>query len=416
MTDASLQHPPIAYWWCGKDQYGRWRSGRLMATNAADVQHQLRPQRVRVCFHMRAWHQRWQTTRLRQSRISYSNIAYSDITRLTRQLATLLHAGLPLLQSLRLMTQDTETSPCGALLASLCQAIESGQSLSAAMRATSAFDDPYCNLVAVGESSGQLEHLLQRLAHDREKSQALNKRLRSALTYPCLVLGIGVTVGVMLLTWVVPAFEQVFQNLGAALPPLTQSVLAISRALIAHGPEWAVGVLGLGVALRHAIQRTEAGQRIWDATRLRAPLWGRLTRHAQCARWCRTLSTLMQAGIAIHEALDQLAQVANHRDYRAATLAIRSQLALGHRLSDGLRAYPLLFAPFLIQMCVVGEESGTLDDMLARMAEHHEQAVDEFTQHLATLMEPAIMLVLGLTIGTLVLAMYWPIFQIGQVL
>lgn len=339
----------------------------------------------------------------------------ADIAHFARQLTTLLHAGLPLLQALHLMGRGLGPGPMHRLLRQLARDIESGHSLSQALRHHGDFEPIFCNLIAAGESGGQLEALLARLAVHLDKALALQRAMRSALVYPCAVLAVGTTVATLLLMGVVPAFESIFQTLGAPLPWLTRWVLDVSRNLQQHGLLW-LTLAGAVAGLLLRWHQTPAGQRAWDRQRLRWPIWRTLTRHAEAARWCRTLSTLLSAGVAIHEALDSTADVLSHRAYRRACRQIRQQLTQGLSLSDALVRYPDLFDPLLVQLCAVGEESGTLDAMLARMAEHHEQQVDEQVSRLATLLEPAIMLVLGVMLGTLVMAMYWPIFQLGQVL
>ena len=338
----------------------------------------------------------------------------ADLAHFTRQLTTLLQAGLPLLQALHLMARGLHAGALRRLLRQLARAIESGQSLSQALRGHGDVEPIYCNLIAAGESGGRLDTVLSGLSQHLEKSIALRRALRSALVYPAAVVSVGGIVAVLLLVGVVPAFESIFQSLGAPLPALTRWVLDLSRGLQQHGPWALLALAGAGTGFTRWRQ-TPAGRRAWDRQRLRWPLWRTLTRHAEAARWCRTLAILLSAGVAIHEALDSTAEVLSHGSYRRACRRIRQQLTQGHALSDSLAQHPTLFDPLLVQLCAVGEESGTLDTMLARMADHHEQQVDAQVAHLATLLEPAIMLVLGVMLGTLVMAMYWPIFQLGQV-
>lgn len=399
------------YFWWGKNQLGHWVRGRMHAPSAHTLRSALRNQRVRVCGHVGLPDQ----LRLLLRPEWPQQLSNQDLTRLSRQLATLMQAGLPLLQSLRLMTLGVEQQPMGQLAAFLSQKIEAGCALHEAMRSVPRFDDTYCQLIAAGEASGQLERILLRLAVHREKSEALARRLRSALIYPCIILVVGLGVTVLLLSFVVPAFEHMFQNMGAELPALTQVVLGLSRLITAHGHWLTLGGVCVFGLVRRVLQ-TRWGREAWDRGRLALPLLRPLTQHAQCARWCRTLSTLLQAGIPIDEALDHLGRVVDHSRYQSATHDLRRQLTQGQALSQGLSQHPRLFDPLLVQMCLIGEESGTLDAMMERQAEHHEQAVDTLTQRLATLLEPSIMVVLGLTMGTLVLAMYWPIFQMGQLL
>ena len=400
------------YVWLGKGPTGRWVHGHMMAHSGDALRFALLQQRIRLCAHCGLSETLWK--RLSTRRVT--PLRSHDLTHLCRQLATLMQAGLPLLQSLRLMGQDAATQASARAAWQLSQHIEAGTSLSEGLRRNGLLDHTSQQLIAAGEASGQLDSMLARLATHREKSEALAKRLRSALIYPCLIAVVGVVVSVLLLGWVVPAFEQMFSSLDAELPALTRWVLGMSRLITTQGEALLSLTLVVGWGLHAGARHTRLGQRSWDHLRLHAPLLKVLTRHSQCARWCRTLATLLQAGIALDDALLHTAEVMGHRRYQHVTWLMHRQLTEGRSLSHTLRRHPDLFDPWLIQMCVIGEESGTLDDMLARMAEHHESAVDTLTQRLATLMEPAIMLVLGLTMGTLVLAMYWPIFQIGQVL
>lgn len=407
-----MTSPLHSFIWCGKNQMGQWVKGQMRTVSADSLRHTLMTQRIRMCVALRV------PLGLQPLFTAEPNHSLKprELTPWVRQLATLLQAGLPLLQSLRLMAQGVEQQARGQVALALSRHIEAGHSLSDALRDHGLFDPTFHQMIEAGELSGQLDRMLQRLALHREKSDALQRRLRAALLYPCIILTVGILVSALLLGFVVPAFEQMFQSMGGDLPWLTQIVLRISRGLINHGGSLALLALLVFFGLHYARMHTTWGQRVWDKLRLKLPILSALTRHAQSARWCRTLSTLLQSGIAIDQALTQIQRVMDHGDYRLATQRIHDQLTRGLALSRALSAHPQLFDSLLIQMCAVGEESGTLDTLLAQMAEHHEQAVDALTQRLATLLEPTIMLVLGLTMGTLVLAMYWPIFEIGQIL
>jgi type IV pilus assembly protein PilC len=414
----------VTYLWWGKNPQGHWVRGhaRIACISRIDssrsLQTQLRGERIRLCFWLRlpAWAEPYLSNEARQTQ-AIANLRANDITRLTQQLATLLMAGLPLLQALRLMRQGLPPHQGNSVLLQRVAAhIESGEALSEAMRRYPVFDATFCHLVAAGEASGQLDLILTRLAAHRDKTEALRRRVQSAMVYPCIVMWIGLAVSALLLGFVVPTFEQMFQSMGAELPWLTRGVLRGSRLLTEHGA-WLLVALTVTVwGMQQWLMHTAGGRRVWDWLRLHIPLWRTLTRAAQCARWCRTLSTLLYAGLPIHEAMQQLAQVMDHASYQRAAERIERHITLGHALSQGLAHHPALFDPVLVQMCAVGEESGTLDAMLARMAEHHEQTVDTLTARLSTLLEPAIMVVLGVTMGTLVLALYWPLFEIGQAL
>ena len=403
--------PPL-YVWLGKNQFGRWTRGSMRIGSGQALRRHLLKQRIRLCAHIGLAETVVEHLMPRQS----VRLHTQDLTFFCRQLATLIQTGVPLLQSLQLMGQDASTQTTSRAALRLSQHIEAGASLNEGLRLEGLLDETSRQLIAAGETSGQLDLMLQRLAAHREKTDALTKRLRSALIYPCLILFVGLAVSVLLLGFVVPAFEQMFLSLHAELPALTRWVLNVSRLITQHGEVLLGLTLVAGCGMRAALTRTAIGQRIWDRCRLQWPMLKSLTRHTQCARWCRTLSTLLHAGIALDEALQHTQRVLDHRSYQSATRYIHAQLTQGRGLSHSLRHHPHLFDAWLVQMCAVGEESGTLDDMLERMAQHHESAVDALTQRLTTLLEPAIMVVLGLTMGTLVLAMYWPIFQIGQVL
>jgi type IV pilus assembly protein PilC len=394
------------YIWHGRDRQGLWVKGETPAASQAALRHTLMQQRIRLSL----CHPKLPTWAMRQ------RVRANDVTHCCRQLATLLQAGLPLLQSLRLMQQGLREGPLLTVLIKVANDIESGLALSHALAKHPAFDDLLCHLVAAGEASGQLDHILIRLADQREKAQALQRAMRSAMVYPCAVLLVGGVVTVLLLSHVVPAFEAIFASTGAQLPALTRAVLSAGRQWQQHGDIFVLGVGGLVAVARHGLKSNQLCRQAWERLCLRLPLWGALMRQSLSARWCRTLATLLAAGLPIHDALSWVGQAMGASLYRDACEQIRQQLVQGQALSSTLAQHPALFDTLLVQMCLVGEESGMLDDMLACMAHQYEQRVDSTVAQLASLLEPAIMLVLGLLMGTLVLAMYWPIFQLGQVL
>jgi type IV pilus assembly protein PilC len=334
---------------------------------------------------------------------------------MTRQLATLLHAGVPLLQSFDMLGKGLATSDLQTLIRDVHTQIEGGIALNQAFRKHQVFDVFYCNLVAAGEMSGTLDVVLDRLAHHLEKMQALQATVRSALVYPAAILVIALTVLALILVFVVPAFQNIFASFGAELPWLTRMVIALSEAFQRYG--LACAAFGIAAAwwARHQIRHRVAWQARLDRFLLRIPIAGQLIRHACTARWTRTLATLFTAGVPLTEALDAAQGVTGNAVFQAATQSIQAQLMRGTSLSKALESTEALFPPMVGQMCAIGEESGALDHMLAKTADYYEREVDSTVARLSTLMEPFIMVVLGVLIGGLVMALYLPIFQLGQV-
>ncbi len=396
--------------WRGIDRDGRTLQGELQAPNANAVADQLQSQRIRptrITRHvvLPAW------MRLGVSR----KVTAQRLSDFTRQFATLLQAGIPLLQALTIL-QRGETHPgFQALLADVHSQIEAGLSLHQALRRHAVFDALYCNLVAVGEVTGMLDTLLERLARHLEKAAALRATVRAALLYPSIVLGLALTVLVVILIFVVPAFETIFASFGAELPWLTRRVIGLSRWAQHDGVYVMAEGLGIGWLLQRQMRQRPSWRlhlhRLW----LRLPVAGPLTRHACTARWTRTLSTLFGAGIPLADALESVEGVTGNLLFEAATRSMHAQLLRGISLSHALDSSAGLFPPMVIQMCAIGEESGALDQMLDKTAEHFEAEVDRTVARLSTLLEPFIMVVLGLLIGGLVMALYLPIFQLGQV-
>jgi type IV pilus assembly protein PilC len=260
-----------------------------------------------------------------------------------------------------------------------------------------------------------LDNMLERLAHHLEKSEALRTTIRSALIYPSAVLAIAGLVLMLILVFVVPAFQNIFASFGAELPWLTQVVISLSEAIQRYGL-WLLALTGLAVWwLKRQVQQRILWRRHVHRMLLRLPIAGPLTRHACTARWTRTLATLFSAGVPLTEALDAVQGVTGHVLFQEATQTIQAQLIQGQALSLALEGSEGLFPPMVVQMCAIGEESGALDHMLEKTAEHYEREVDSTVARLSTLLEPFIMVVLGLLIGGLVMALYLPIFQLGQV-
>jgi type IV pilus assembly protein PilC len=396
--------------WRGVNRQGEIQSGVLKADTSGEVNHELKQQRIRATHIQRQFDLPSRLQLKTEPRISAR-----DITQFTRQLATLLHAGVPLLQAFDILGRGEGNAALKALIRELRSQVEGGVALNQALRQHAAFDALYCNLVAVGELAGMLDTMLERLANHLEKSEALRTTIRSALIYPSAVLVIAGIVLVLILVFVVPAFQNIFASFGAELPWLTQVVIALSEGLQHYG----LGVLALLCLaawwLKRQVQQRTLWRRHVHRVLLRLPIAGPLTRHACTARWTRTLATLFAAGVPLTEALDAVQGVTGHVLFQEATQTMQAQLIQGQALSRALEGTEGLFPPMVVQMCAIGEESGALDHMLEKTAEHYEREVDSTVARLSTLLEPFIMVVLGLLIGGLVMALYLPIFQLGQV-
>ena len=396
--------------WRGVNRQGEIESGVLSADTSEEVNNELKQQRIRSTriqrqFDLPSWLQLKTEPR----------ISARDITQFTRQLATLLHAGVPLLQAFDILDRGEGKATLKSLIRELRTQVEGGFALNQALRQHAGFDALYCNLVAVGELAGMLDTMLERLAHHLEKSEALRTTIRSALIYPSAVLAIAGLVLVLILVFVVPAFQNIFASFGAELPWLTQVVITLSEGLQRYG----LGVLALICLAAWWLKRQVKQRTLWrrhvHSVLLRLPIAGPLTRHACTARWTRTLATLFAAGVPLTEALDAVQGVTGHVLFQEATQTMQAQLIQGQALSRALEGTESLFPPMVVQMCAIGEESGALDHMLEKTAEHYEREVDSTVARLSTLLEPFIMVVLGLLIGGLVMALYLPIFQLGQV-
>jgi type IV pilus assembly protein PilC len=402
--------PEHRFVWRGVDRQGKFVKGEMHAENEFAVVQQLRQQRIRATriqrhLQLPAW-LHFKTKH---------RVAGSEITRFTRQLATLLHAGVPLLQAFGILFGGEENPTLKAIIHELHSRIEGGMALHQALRDHAEFDDLYCNLIAVGELAGMLDTMLERLACHLEKTQTLHATIRSALIYPTAVLGIAGAVLLLILIFVVPAFQNIFASFGAELPWLTRSVIALSEGIQSYG----LGLMGAAVLGAFWLRRQVQQRMLWrlhlHRLLLRIPIAGTLTRHACTARWTRTLATLFAAGVPLTEALVAVQGVTGHLLFQAATQTIQAQLMQGHALSRALEDSRGLFPPMVAQMCAIGEESGALDHMLEKTAEYYESEVDNTVARLSTLLEPFIMVVLGVLIGGLVMALYLPIFQLGQV-
>jgi type IV pilus assembly protein PilC len=391
------------YSWEGKDKAGKTVRGEIRAAGEAIVNVTLRRQGVMV------------TKVKKKVYRSGRKVTDKDITMFTRQLATMMKAGVPLLQSFDIVGKGHENPSMSKLINDLRQDIETGTSLNNAFRKFPLYFDPlFCNLVGAGEQAGILEDLLTRLAIYKEKTLAIKGKIKSALMYPISILAIAFVVTAVIMIWVVPAFKSVFQSFGANLPAPTLIVMGISEFFV----EWWWLIFGsIGGALYfffQAWQRSLKVQRFMDVFLLKVPVFGPVVRKATIARWTRTLATMFAAGVPLVEALDSVGGASGNAVYLDATKRIQNEVSTGTSLTVAM-TNANVFPPLVTQMVAIGEESGALDSMLGKVADFFEDEVDEAVAALSSLMEPLIMVVLGVLIGGLVIAMYLPIFKLGSV-
>jgi type IV pilus assembly protein PilC len=393
----------LIYSWEGKDKSGKNVRGEMRAGGEAVVGATMRRQGIMV-------------TKIKVKKVkSGGKILPKDISMFTRQLATMMKAGVPLLQSFDIVGKGHANPAMAKLILDLRGDIETGTSLNNAFRKYPLyFDALFCNLVGAGEAAGILEDLLNRLAIYQEKTLAIKQKIKSALMYPVTILGIAFVVTAVIMIWVVPAFKSVFSSFGANLPAPTLIVMGISEFFVA----WWYLIFGSLFAVIYfffqAWQRSAKMQRFMDITLLKAPIFGVVIRKATIARWTRTLATMFAAGVPLVEALDSVGGAAGNAVYYEATKKIQSEVSTGTSLTIAMQNADV-FPSMVIQMCQIGEESGALDSMLGKVADFFEEEVDEAVGALASLMEPLIMVILGVLIGGLVVAMYLPIFKLGSV-
>ena len=403
-TAAALRAPKeIVFEWEGKDKNGKVVRGEMRAGGEAVVGASLRRQGIMV-------------KKVKKRRLSGGrSIKQKDIAVFTRQLSTMMRAGVPLIQSFDIVARSSTNPRMTRLLTEIRSDVETGTSLSAAFRKHPLyFDALYCNLVEAGEAGGILEALLDRLAIYQEKTMAIKNKIKSALIYPIAVLVVAFVVLAVIMIFVIPAFEDVFKSFGADLPAPTLVVIAISKIFVSY---WYLifGILfGGSYFFMQSWKRSEKMQKFMDRLLLKVPVFGDLVNKSSIARWTRTLSTMFAAGVPLVEALDSVGGASGNAVFQEATEQIQKDVSTGSALTTAMQTTGV-FPNMVIQMTSIGEESGSLDNMLGKAAEFYEEEVDDMVKGLSSLMEPIIIVVLGTVIGGIVVAMYLPIFKIGQV-
>ncbi len=403
MATAKKEVKDFVFEWEGKDRNGKVVRGELRAVGEAQVQASMRRQGVL-------------TTKIKKRRMrSGRSIKPKDIALFTRQLATMMKAGVPLLQSFDIVGRGNTNPSVTKLLNDVRTDVETGTSLSGAFRKFPMyFDNLYCNLVEAGEAAGILEALLDRLAVYMEKTEAIKSKIKSALMYPTAVVVVAFVVVAVIMIFVIPAFKQVFTSFGADLPAPTLFVMAVSEIFVKWW--WLIfGAIGGGLYFfMQAWKRNEKMQKFMDRILLKVPIFGALIEKSCIARWTRTLATMFAAGVPLVEALDSVGGASGNSKYADATVKIQQEVSTGTSLTSAM-TNANLFPSMVIQMTAIGEESGSIDHMLGKAADFYEAEVDEMVAGLSSLMEPIIIVFLGTIIGGIVVSMYLPIFKLGQV-
>ena len=393
--------------WEGTDRNGKKIKGKSLANDEASVRADLRRQGV-------------VPTRIRkQSKGLFSGggkIVTGDIALFSRQLATMLAAGIPLVQAFEIVGNGHENAAMQKLILSVKADVEGGSALAEALaKHPLYFDDLFVNLVEAGEQAGALESLLDKVATYKEKTEAIKKKIKKALTYPAAVLAVAFIVTTILLIFVIPSFEDLFRGFGADLPSFTRMVIDLSAFVRTQGVFLAGGI-GIAIgAFLYFHKRSRKFRHYLDRLMLKLPIIGPILQKAAIARYARTLSTMFAAGVPLVEAMESVAGATGNIVYEEAVLSMRDEVATGQRLQVAMENTDL-FPNMVIQMIAVGEESGSLDEMSSKVADFFEDDVDNAVDNLSSLLEPMIMAILGVLVGGLVVAMYLPIFKMGSVI
>ena len=391
--------------WEGKDKRGNKIRGKSLAANEATLRADLRRQGVA------ATRVKTQSNAFR----SGGKVTNEDIAVFARQLATMMSAGIPMVQAFEIIGNGHEKPAVQKLILDIKASVEGGSTLHESLaKFPLYFDDLFVNLVEAGEQAGALESLLDKIATYKEKTEALKKKIKKALFYPIAVLCVAVIVSMILLIFVIPQFEELFKGFGADLPAFTQMVVNLSR-FVQHQGWWVALIIGGSIfGFFHTLKRSKKMQLAFDRILLKFPIIGPILIKAAIARFARTLSTMFAAGVPLVEAMQSVAGATGNIVYEEAVLRMKDEVATGQRLQRAMENTGL-FPNMVVQMIAVGEESGSLDTMSGKVAEFYEAEVDNAVDSMSSLLEPLIMAILGVLVGGMVIAMYLPIFKLGQV-
>lgn len=394
----------ITFEYKGKDSKGSKKQGEIEASTLLLAKAELRRMGITPSS----------VKKKRQARISVKKVRFEDITGFSRQLATMMTAGVPLVQGLDIVIKGSDHNGVQKLANEIKYEVESGKSFSEALtKHPDHFDELYCNLVAAGEASGSLETMLSRIAEYQEKTESLRRKIKKALVYPTAVVCVALIVTSILLLYVVPKFDDMFGNFGADLPAFTRMVIDLSEFM----QKWwfiLFSALAFGIFSFMRALKKKGFRRKFDAFMLKAPVVGNIVEQAAIARYARTLATTFAAGVPLTDALTSVAGATGNMVFGEAILRIREEVSVGTQMQQAMRQSSL-FPNMVVQMIAIGEESGSLDDMLNKVADIYEEKVDIAVDGLSSLMEPIIMAILGVLVGGLVVAMYLPVFQMGSV-
>lgn len=397
---------PNIFLYKGVDKKGKRVEGEISGTSPAIVKAQLLKQGIRA-----------QNVRKKPKPLfgGKKSIKPMDIAIFTRQMATMMKAGVPLVQSFDIVADGVDNATLGELIRAIREDVASGTGFAPSLRKhPKYFDDLFCNLVESGEQSGSLETMLDRIATYKEKTERLKAKIKKAMTYPIAVVVVAIVVTGILLVKVVPQFAETFGSFGAELPAFTLFVLGLSDLAQAYWLEALVILIGSVFVFKKLKQRSKSFAVFLDRLILRVPIIGQIVYQSIIARFARTLSTTFAAGVPLIDALESVAGATGNAIYETATLRVRDEVSTGTQLNVALRQTKM-FPSMLLQMTTIGEESGSLDEMLDKVANYYEEAVDNLVDSLTSLLEPMIMSVLGILVGGLMVAMYLPIFQLGNV-
>ncbi|MEN9596071.1 MAG: hypothetical protein RL236_505 [Pseudomonadota bacterium] len=413
---ADIKHPEkakdaiktVEFTWSGKDRQYNKVSGTIIMSNEKLARIELRRQGI-IVIRIKKKSVPIFTKRIQK-------ITTADIAIFARQLATMLKAGIPIVQALGIVGQGNENLSMRDLLSKIKTDVEIGDSLTQALRKNpEQFDDLFCNLIEAGERGGVLEALLDKIAIYKEKSESMKKKIKKALTYPISVIAVAFIVSIILLVFVVPVFDDLFKSFGADLPAFTKMVVAMSKWMQAYWWMASVILAAISFTFMFCKKRYESFNYFLDKIILKVPVIGAIIGKSAIARFSRTLATMSTAGVPLVEALDAAAGTCGNRLFRDSILKVRDEVMTGQRLQDALPESGL-FPHMVIQMISIGEESGALDELLSKVADFYEEEVDNLVDNLSSLMEPMIMMILGVLVGGLIVAMYLPIFKLGEVI
>jgi type IV pilus assembly protein PilC len=399
-----------SFTWEGVNRRGQTIKGDMTGQNAAMVKAQLRKQGVNPIKVRKAAQPLFGLGGPKKKKITTS-----DVTFFTRQMATMIKAGVPLVQSFDIVADGVDNQSMKDLIFGIRDSVSAGNDFASALKQyPEYFDDLTCNLVESGEQAGALEAMLDKVAIYKEKTESLHKKIKKALMYPAITLAIAFIVTVILLLKVVPTFQEMFSNFGAELPAPTQFVVFLSEQVQAYWLQGFAILIAIGVAFTQALKRSPKFRNSFERFTLQVPLFGELIRKAAVARYARVLSTTFAAGVPLVEALESVAGAVGNVVYKEAVLKIRDEVSSGQQMHFAMKATGV-FPNMVVQMTSIGEESGALDAMLDKAASYFEEEVDATVDGLTAMLEPMVMAFLGVIIGGLIIAMYLPIFQMGDV-